>query len=426
MKMSRICIRLADFFCIDQFLKWEATVAEGIPLLSIVIPTRNRADYVKSAIQSVLRIAHPLLQLVVEDNSDTNRLGQWLQANVSDQRLVYRYSNAPVSMTENYDRAMSLASGEYICLIGDDDGVNPEIIDAALWAKANLLDALVPTSLINYVWPDLHMNGKGAMEAGEVRVRPFTGAISYPDGEAEMRKCAKDAGQNFHKLPKAYYGIVRKDCLGKVKSRTGTYFPGISPDMAAALAVANYATRICHVDYPLFVPGSSAKSNAGLSGLKKHIGWLRDQPHLPTTCEQNWSTIVPVFYSVQTIWAEATVNSLKATGRTDILKDFNVPLLYAFCFIFHYRYMSTASYSFYRALRATQRGVLIGTLQFAYCFCFLWGARAKSLATRLSRGTRVTDAYCARGLRDIDEAVQAVSAHLINTGMRFNTVVASN
>jgi glycosyltransferase involved in cell wall biosynthesis len=394
------------------------------PLLSIVIPTRNRFDYVRSAIESVLRISSSQLQLAVKDNSDTNRLELWLRNNVSDQRLTYHYSNAQASMSENYDRAMSLASGEYVCLIGDDDGVNPEIIAATRWAKENTLDALVPTSLINYVWPDLHMTTYGAMEAGEVRIRPFTGAVTYPDGEVEMRKCAKDAGQNFHKLPKAYYGIVRKDCLDQVKAKTGTYFPGISPDMAAALAVANYAKRICHVDYPLFVPGSSAKSNAGLSGMKKHIGWLRDQPHLPATCEKDWSNIVPAFYSVQTIWAEATVNSLQATGRTDILKDFNVPRLFAFCSINYSGYMSTAGYSFYHALRATQRGILVGTLQFAYWFFYLWGSRAKSLVARLIGGSHDTDSYCAKGLQNIDEAVQAVSAHLAKTGLRFNMIIA--
>ena len=299
-----------------------------IPLLSVVIPTRNRVDYVKSAIQSVLRISSPQLQLAVEDNGDSNELEVWLRDNISDRRLVYRYSNSPVTMCENYDRATSLASGEYICLIGDDDGVNPEIVEATRWAKEQDFDALVPSSLINYVWPDLQMTSRGTLEAGELSIRPFTGEITFPDPDAEMLKCVRDAGQNFHKLPKAYYGIVKKQCMDLVKERTGSYFPGISPDMSAAISIATVVKRICHVDYPLFVPGSSAKSNAGLSGLNKHIGLLRDQPHLPTNCERDWSEIVPVFYSVQTIWAEANVNALSAMGRLDILNKFNIPLLY--------------------------------------------------------------------------------------------------
>lgn len=396
---------------------------EALPLLSIVIPTRNRLDYVKSSIQSVLRISGSQLQLAVEDNSDSDELKFWVRDNIFDQRLVYHHSSTPVSMSDNYDRAMSLATGEYICLIGDDDGVNPEIVEAARWAKEHDLDALVPTSPVHFVWPDLEMTSSGAMAAGTVSVLPFTGELSYPDGEAEMRKCAKDAGQNFHKLPKAYYGIVRKDCLEQVKRNTGTYFPGVSPDMAAAMAIASYATRICHIDYPLFVPGSSARSNAGLSGLKKHIGWLRDQPHLPATCEQDWSDIVPVFYSVQTIWAEAAVHALRATGRTDILKDFNVPKLYSFCYIFHHMYLSGSRRSFYGALRAVGRGGFVGTVQFIYWFCYWWGLRAKSLMARLGGNSSIDQSYCKSGLNDIDEAVQAVTGYLAKEGRLFKKSV---
>lgn len=394
----------------------------NVLLLSIVIPTRNRFDYVRSAIQSVLRISSPQLQLAVEDNGDSNELEVWLRDNISDRRLIYHYSNKPASMCENYDRAMSLASGEYICLIGDDDGVNPEIIAATRWAKEHKIDALVPSSLVNYVWPDLHMTSRGSMGAGELSIRPFTGEITFPDPEAEMLKCVRDAGQNFHKLPKAYYGIVKKKCMDLVKERTGSYFPGVSPDMAAALSIATVAKRVCQVDYPLFVPGSSAKSNAGLSGLKKHIGWLRDQPHLPITCDRDWSDIVPVFYSVQTIWAEATVNALSAMGRTDILKMFNIPLLYAVCAVFHYQYMHGNIKRFYSSLHVLGQGGFVGTLQLIYWFCYWWGLRVKSLTLRLAGNTNTDNSFCKNGLLNIDEAVQSVTAYLGKSAVVFKDV----
>jgi len=124
------------------------------PLLSVIIPTRNRVNYAKSAIQAILRISSDDLQLVVEDNSDTTELADWVNNRFDDERLIYHYSDIPISMSENYERAMTLASGEYICFIGDDDGVNPEIIEAVMWAKNFKLDALVVPGVINYVWPD--------------------------------------------------------------------------------------------------------------------------------------------------------------------------------------------------------------------------------------------------------------------------------
>lgn len=390
---------------------------EKIPLLSVVIPTRNRFAYVTSAIQSVLNISSPLLQLVVEDNSDNEELAVWIKENISDLRLIYHYSSIRVSMCDNYDRAMNLVTGEYVCLIGDDDGVCQEIIAATNWIKENDYDALVPNSMINYVWPDLNMKSRGAMKAGELRILPFSGMKTFPEPEIEMLKCVRDAGQDFHKLPKAYYGIVRKQCLDQIKEKTGTYFPGVSPDMSAALAVANFAKRICHVDYPLFVPGSSANSNAGLGGLNRHIGKLSDQPHLPTTCEENWSEIVPPFYSVQTIWAEAAVGSLRALGRDDILQSFNVPKLYALCYIFHWQYMELST--FYRALRSISRNGFVGTLQLIYCIFKWWELRVKNYIKRFFCRQNMDNAYRKHGLLNIDEAVKVVNNYLDDRGKLF-------
>jgi hypothetical protein len=210
--------------------------------------------------------------------------------------------------------------------------------------------------------------------------------------------------------------------MDTVKYRTGSYFPGISPDMSAAISIATVAKHICKVDYPLFVPGSSAKSNAGLSGMKKHIGRLTDQPHLPKTCEQDWSEITPVFYSVQTIWAEAAINALLETGRLDILKKFNTPLLYAICCVFHYSYMRNSVKRFYHALSVLDQDSFIGTLKFIYWFCYWWSLRAKSLILRVI-GYKVTEnSYCKTGIIDIEEAVASTTKYLKDNNFNFSDV----
>lgn len=394
-------------------------MSDSRPILSVVIPTRNRFDYLKSSIKSILSIESPLLELVVEDNSDSDEPRIWIQENIKDSRLVYHYSNDRVSMSENYDRAMNLASGEYICLIGDDDSVSRDIVAAALWAKNNGCDAVVPSGLVHYVWPDLNMEAPGALKAGELQILPFSGKKSYPDAEMEMIKCVRDAAQSFHDLPKAYYGIVSKKCLDQVREKTGTYFPGISPDMAVALAVANYTHKICHIDFPLFVPGCSARSNAGLSGLNKHIGKLSDQPHLPTNCEDTWSDIVPCFYSVQTIWAEAAVSSLMAMGRWDILRYFNIPKLYSFCFIFHRSYMDGTFKMLCRALKAVSKNTMIGMIQFFYWYLYWWGLRARFLFKRILKIKDTQRVYKETGVYDIAEAVDSVEDYLARHHKRF-------
>ncbi len=392
------------------------------PLLSVIIPTRNRVNYAKSAIQAILRISSDDLQLVVEDNSDTTELADWVNNRFDDERLIYHYSDIPISMSENYERAMTLASGEYICFIGDDDGVNPEIIEAVMWAKNFKLDALVVPGVINYVWPDLQLKSRGSMEAGELSVRNFSGTITFVDPEEELLKCVRAAGQNFYKLPRSYYGVVKKQCADQVKAMTGLYFPGVSPDMSAAISIASYAKNICHVDYPLFIPGSSVNSNAGLSGLKKHIGMLKDQKHLSPTVEQDWSKFIPNFYSVQTIWAEAVVEALIATDRIDLLKKFNFSLLYANCSVFHFKYMKKSAHIFYNALAFTGQNQIYGTMKFIGYYAYLWSIRFLSLASRLLGLTKSPNIFTILGLNNIDAATLSLKDYLSNSTLRFGDV----
>ena len=393
-----------------------------IPLLSIVIPTRNRFNYVRFAIKSILRIPCHGIQLIIEDNSDTNECELWIKENIFDDRLIYHYSQKPISMRENYDRAIANVTGEYCCLIGDDDGVNPEIVNAVNWAKENHLDAIVPINSLHYVWPDLVLPAAGAISPGELRIGAFIGKISFPNVEEEILKCIQDAGQKFHDLPKVYYGIIKTDCMYKVKEKTGTFFPGISPDIAIAISCANFVNKMCLIDYPLFVPGSSLKSNAGLSGLGKHKGLLKDQSHLPDNCEETWSNIVPPFYSVETVWAESTVQAIIALGRMDILGQFNVPKLYSELVMWHFDFFPLIFNSFFGALKETGRNKVSGIFQFIKYFSFLGLLRFYSLLNRFNRTSKLTVKPHISCLNNIDEAVLSFVEYLKNEGIRFESI----
>ena len=66
------------------------TVSQSTPLLSVVIPTRNRAECAVSAVRSLLSIPSERLQIVVHDNSDNQRLHDSIQPLLHDARVVYR------------------------------------------------------------------------------------------------------------------------------------------------------------------------------------------------------------------------------------------------------------------------------------------------------------------------------------------------
>jgi len=392
------------------------------PILSIIIPTRNRAEYAISAIRSVLNITSPKVELVVQDNSSNKDLEEYLSLNICDSRVRYNHTTEQLDMVENFNGAAEMATGEYITFLGDDDGVNPEIVDAVAWAKAKGFDALLPTRPAQYYWPDMRLFYYGARFASTFNIKPFTSKISFPDVEVEMRKCVKTASQHYldSSLPKVYYGIVKRECMEKVKAKTGTYFPGPSPDVAGAMAVANFVKRICKIDYPLFLPGSSGKSMGGLGAVKKHVGRLADQPHLPVKYVRNWSNIVPAFFSGNTIWGEDIVQALRATGREDILRDFNIPLLHAMCAVFNPDYLSITMRNFYPALRTMKIGCVRGTLRFAYDYFYTWGLRVRSLVANLTHLLSLDKSYTVKRLNNIEEAVDVLTEYLKSKGRRFD------
>ena len=111
-----------------------------------------------------------------------------------DPRVVYRRIEEPLGVVGNFSAAMELASGEYVCFIGDDDGVNPEIVDAAAWAHSQGFDALLLTRPVDFWWPDIRHRYYGDSMAGKLEIGRFTGRISFPDPQEELIKCARGAG----------------------------------------------------------------------------------------------------------------------------------------------------------------------------------------------------------------------------------------
>ncbi len=392
---------------------------ENRPLLSIVVPTRNRNVYARSAIKSLTRIKSALLEVVIEDNSDDDGLHMWIRENVPDNRIVYHYSSLRTSQSGNYDRSMRGVTGEYVAFIGDDDGVNPEILPATEWAKRKGYDVVVPLNSAHYFWPDLKVANRTSLAPGELRLTPVTGEIIEPDPKEELKKCARDAGQQFHMLPRAYYGIVRRELFDAIKLKSGSFFPGVSPDLAAAAALGTVARRVCVVDYPLFLPASSARSNAGLSGLNRHVGSLQEQEHLGSDWLREWSPIVPPFYSVQTIWAEAFVTSLRRMGRKDLLREFNVAKLYAWLLMFYPRFLSHILPQFRSAVREAGQRLPAASTSLLWNFVCLGFTRAKFLTQR-SFGLRPTSSFSShKGIETIEEAVVRLQVEIRSNGFAF-------
>jgi hypothetical protein len=357
----------------------------------------------------------PDLEVVVQDNSSTDELGEFV-SEMRDPRITYNWVEESLDVVANFTLGLEHAKGEFICFIGDDDGVLPEIVDAAKWADANGLDAVLPTRPAQYWWPDIRHRYYGDRFSGNLDIKRFSGQISFPDPEAELLRCARGAGRSFFDLPKVYYGLVRRLAFERVRKVTGVYFPGPSPDLAGAVAVASQIDRMCRIDYPFVLPGSSAKSTAGLGAAKAHEGRLEDYPHLPASALRDWSELVPRFFAGSTIWGEDVVQALRATGRDDVLRQFNVPLLHAMCAALNPAHLSATMRNLVPALRGNGQNPAFGVIRFAAAYGYTWALRFQSHLSRFTRDLPFRGFSKIGGLPDVERAVNALMAHMKETG----------
>jgi len=396
------------------------------PLLSIVIPTRNRSKYAASAIRNILEISDPALELVVHDNSDTRELAIYVDEHFADPRLRYRYVGIPLSLIDNFSAALELASGEYLCMIGDDDGVNPEIVDAARWAQRERLDSLAIRSVANYLWEGTGVPSTFFTEVvgSSLTIADFRGSVRPTTPNEEIVKLMRQGGVYYldYDLPKLYHGLVHRSRMWEIKEKTGAFFGGLSPDIFASLAIACVAKRVMVTEYPLTIPGASKTSGSVIEGgLRQHSKKLEDAHHLRGRQGYEWSELVPRVYTPETIWADSGIAALRAMGREDLVSELNIPKLGAFCVAANRGVTHIVLREVLKASRVQGTSSVSALLAFAVSMITGPGVKfARRVWNRLLLMSRVRVIRRIEGLENIVAASHALTDVLSTNGLKFS------
>lgn len=301
-------------------------------LLSIVIPTKNRQKYCFAAVKQILSLKLLDTQVIVQDNSDDCSLKNELKDFIENGMVKYHYREGVISFVDNFSEALSLCDGEYVCMIGDDDGILPNIESVAKSAKERNLDCVIAGLNAVYVWP----SGKSIIKGGEKGYL----CLSYIKKEEEivdakrgLKQLINHAGQDYQKLdlPRVYHGIAKREKLEEIKGIAGNYFKGLTPDIFIAVALAVVCNNVVRIHYPITISGICPRSGSSDSATGKHTGELKDAPHFKGHDNYQWDKKAPAIYSVESIWAETAMHALHIFNKEKLYDDFNVGLLDAIC-----------------------------------------------------------------------------------------------
>ncbi len=91
---------------------------------SVLIPTRNRLEYPRFAVESVLRQDFDDFEVIVSDNQSEENVYEYV-SNLNDKRVKYYRTEQILNVTNNWSNAFNRMNGDYFVLLGDDDCLTP-------------------------------------------------------------------------------------------------------------------------------------------------------------------------------------------------------------------------------------------------------------------------------------------------------------
>lgn len=232
---------------------------------SIIIPTRERHQTLKYAIQSVLSLQEENLEVIVCDNASSHHTKD-VVSEFRDSRLLYARSHERLNMTDNFERGIKLASGDYITVIGDDDLIIPSIFpDIKL--QLNTTD-VVCWFRYPYFWNDIENPQRGML----------IGSLSKTFTKIESSKILSEAISkfaNYQFLPSVYNSWVSKNVIQKiieVNTELGInrfFCDGvISPDVFSSLLISCFTNQFVYSTIPFSLSGISSFSNGGVTNSR--------------------------------------------------------------------------------------------------------------------------------------------------------------
>lgn len=300
------------------------------PLLSIIIPTRDREKYCISCVEYMLSVFPLEVQFVIQDNSVSELISEWKEEH-NRENVTYNHIYEPLSPIDNFNKAIELARGKYIIFVGDDDIVLPNAFDLVKWADSEGVDSIAQKRNVSYLWP----NG---CRSGEL-LEPYV-----PNSEAiercDLKKCLAnylmegccDNPRLYH-LPSFYHGIIKRTILDNIKKDTGDYLGGLSSDSYSATALSFYVTNHIEINKFFTIPGACPSSTTVANMQRAHCGELSMAPHLQNRKNYKWHVLIPEYYSIQTIWSESVLQALNDTNHNDYLRYFSSEDLFTRAFV---------------------------------------------------------------------------------------------
>ncbi|MDZ4710683.1 MAG: glycosyltransferase family A protein [Saprospiraceae bacterium] len=262
------------------------------PFFSIIIPTRNRYETLRYAILTVLVQDFKSFELIISDNSDEEYLNriEIIRDYLLDDRIKYYRPNSILSMSDNWEFAVSKSTGNYLIIFGDDDGLVANSLGKINRIIQNTKAELISWSRIEYSWPD-----RIPTQYSNLTIIPYIGKTGILNSKDYINRVIRSKA-DYRYLPMFYNSAVSKETVELLKKQTGRVFNAWSPDIYTGYAFAHLVKKFITINYPFSINGVSARSNGAAFANNDKLKQTEYLTLLKKS-EIKWPVILPEIYT---------------------------------------------------------------------------------------------------------------------------------
>lgn len=226
---------------------------------SVLLPTRNRLEYLRYAVETVRRQDYGNWEIIVSDNDSEEDIRGFVES-LSDARIKYLRTDSFVPVTDNWNNALSHSTGDYVVMLGDDDGLLPGYFSSMLKAFERFPEPdFVYVSALFYAYPGVMPDEpRGFLRRDRNRV--FTEQEPFWLDARRAESIAQ--GYLDFRMPVAsnmQFSLISRRKIQEL-SQSGAFFQSPYPDFYATPALFLKSSKILVYPYPMVVIGITPKS----------------------------------------------------------------------------------------------------------------------------------------------------------------------
>lgn len=230
-----------------------------LPLFTVIIPQKNRSEYLEYTLKSCMIQEYPNFEIIVSDDCSTDDSVELVKSLMErDSRIKLFAHNAHLGMRNNFEFALNQVKPGFVLALGGDDGLVFGCIERMYEILSSTGKDLLTWSPAGFTYP----KEKGGKNIVHFKRTKFKG-VRIINSHKFLSKLSQSFFYQVDDCPMLYMkGVVSTDIINKVKSRSldGNFYSCSTPDGYSGIVLAGEVENYVYTNEPLTIGGDSIKS----------------------------------------------------------------------------------------------------------------------------------------------------------------------